>query len=158
MLHFLNRKREGNYGWSAIKLDMTKAYDRIELDYLREILTRLGFANDWIDLVIMCVAIVRYRVVVNGNLSEIIIPTRGLPQGDPLSPYLFILCAEGLSYLISKKVAYRSITPCMVARGAPGISHLFFQMIVCYFFRLQWRKRMKCVIVWQIIRGCQANL
>lgn len=105
---------------------MAKAYERMEWGYLKEIMRYMGFTEDWINLIMMCVSTVRYQVVVNGDVSDVIIPTRGLRQGDPLSPYLFILCAEGLSYLLAWCVQNKSLSTCSVVRGAPGISHLFF--------------------------------
>ncbi|XP_019182124.1 PREDICTED: uncharacterized protein LOC109177267 [Ipomoea nil] len=126
VIHYLNRKRQGNHGWCALKLDMAKAYDKMEWTFLREMMSRMGFDQRWINLILRCVNTSRYKVNVNGDLSDFIIPTCGLRQGDPLSPYLFILCAEALSHLISRAVTRGMVSPCIVARGVPGLSHLFF--------------------------------
>ena len=73
-----------------------------------------------------CVCIVTYSIRINGKPRGHIIPTRGLHQGDPLSPYLFLLCAKVLSGLIRQHVERGSIKGVAVYRGAPRISHLFF--------------------------------
>ena len=63
----------------------------------------MGFSFHWVELMSLCVSTVCYFVLHNGQELGPIIPHRGLRQGDPLSLYLFILCAEGLSALIHKK-------------------------------------------------------
>ena len=73
-----------------------------------------------------CVCSVTYYVRINGKPSRRITPSRGLRQGDPLSPYLFLLCAEGLSGLIRQQVGSGNLKGVAVCRGAPRISHLFF--------------------------------
>ncbi|KAM6598072.1 hypothetical protein CsatA_008596 [Cannabis sativa] len=89
-------------------------------------MSRMGFASKWIDLIMGCVSTVQYKVVHNGHVIDSISPSRGIRQGDPLSTYLFIICAEGLSALIQKFEANRLIQGCRVAQRAPSITHMFF--------------------------------
>jgi hypothetical protein len=74
----------------------------------------------------MCVSFVTYSMLVNFDRVGPIVPGRGLRQGDPLSPYLFILVAEGLSTLIHKGVNKGDIHGVQVCHGAPVVSHLLF--------------------------------
>jgi ribonuclease HI len=82
-----------------------------------------------------CVTTVKYSVKFNGTLLEAFSPTRGLRQGDPLSPFLFLFVADGLSTLLSNEVNQNRITPIKVCRRAPGISHLLFADDALLFFR-----------------------
>lgn len=100
---YLFRRRRGKKGFISLKLDISKAYDCTEWGFLRHILTKLGFSARWVKWVMLCVSSISYSIILNGCPRDYIIPSRGLRQGDPLSPYLFILCAEGLSTLIAKK-------------------------------------------------------
>jgi hypothetical protein len=85
----------------AVKLDISKAYDRVEWNFLEKVMRRLGFAEQWINLVMMCVRTANYAILLNGNPVERFYPTRGIRQGDPISPYLFLLCVEALSNLMT---------------------------------------------------------
>ena len=73
-----------------------------------------------------CIITVTYSLKINGVPSGSIIPTRGLRQGDPLSPYLFLICAEGLSTLIKKSVENGVLHGVAACKRGPSISHLFF--------------------------------
>uniref|UniRef100_A0A8R7U3Z9 Reverse transcriptase domain-containing protein n=1 Tax=Triticum urartu TaxID=4572 RepID=A0A8R7U3Z9_TRIUA len=84
MTHFLHRKRGGRVSYAAIKLDMSKAYDRVEWKFLQGIMLKLGFNRSWVQLVMNCVTTVKYQIKVNGDVTEIIIPKRGLRQDDSL--------------------------------------------------------------------------
>ena len=86
----------------------------------------MGFAQRWVDLIMFCVSSVQYSVLVNEKQVGPITPKRGLRQGDPLSPYLFIICAEGLSTIIRKAEVAGSLHGVKVCRGAPNVSHFLF--------------------------------
>ena len=109
-----------------MKIDISKAYDRVSWAFLQDVMAEMGFATDWIERIMLCVSIVSYTVLINGEEVGPIIPRRGLRQGDPLSPYLFILCAEGLSSLITATECHGEVHGCRVCRGGPSISHLLF--------------------------------
>jgi hypothetical protein len=83
----------------------------------------MGFAEQWITLMMACVRPVRYQVRFNSEETDTFSPTRGLRQGDPLSPYLFLLFAEGLSSLLMHEKEVGGIGVC---RNAPSVSHLLF--------------------------------
>lgn len=83
----------------------------------------------------MCVETVDYSVLVNNDAVGPFIPGRGLRQGDPLSPYMFILCVEGLSSLIRDAEEHRIISGISICRGAPSISHLLFADDCFLFFK-----------------------
>ena len=110
----------------AIKLDMSKAYNWVEWEYLEDIMRKMGFCERWISLVMMCVTTVSYKVLINGKPRGKITPMRGLRQGDPISPYLFLLCAEGLSTLIRKKESMGQLKGVGVSKQAPLVLYIFF--------------------------------
>ena len=77
-------------------------------------------------LVMNCISSMSYSVIINGTTYGHIIPSRGLRQGDPLSPYLFLLCAKGFSALINDAARNNQLHGISICRGAPKVSHLFF--------------------------------
>jgi hypothetical protein len=87
---------------------------------------RMGFAERWIQLMMACVRSVKYQVRFNSEETEMFVPTRGLRQGDPLPPYLFLLCADGLSSLLLYEEEVGGIDGVRVCRNAPSVSHLLF--------------------------------
>ena len=126
ILHFLRVSGAKKYCSMAIKTDMSKAYDRIEWNFLKTVLEKLGFSTTWISWVMQCVCSVSYSFLINGSPQGSVIPSRGLRQGDPLSPYLFILCTEVLSGLCRKAQENGSLVGIRVARGSPQVNHLLF--------------------------------
>lgn len=82
----------------------------------------MGFCKQWRCWVKTCITTVSYTVLINGEQSRSIKPQRGLRQGDPISPYLYILCTEGLSTLIKHNIQHGF----KASRSGPPVSHLLF--------------------------------
>ncbi|KAL5579047.1 hypothetical protein UlMin_011489 [Ulmus minor] len=100
----------------ALKLDMEKAYDRVEWDFIQRVMDKLGFSTGWTKKIMACISS-RF-----GHLN----PSWGLRQGDPLSPYLFLLCGEGLSSLLHQYEQSGRLQGLKCGLRGPIISHLFF--------------------------------
>ncbi|RVW24957.1 Transposon TX1 uncharacterized 149 kDa protein [Vitis vinifera] len=96
-----SRKRSASAGL-VCKLDIEKAYDHVNWKFLLSVLEKMGFGPKWRSWILFCISTVRMAVLVNGTPTEFFSTYRGLRQGDPLSPYLFVLIMEAFSSLISK--------------------------------------------------------
>ena len=125
-MHCIDQRKKGKEALMAVKLDMSKAYNRVEWVYLEAMMRKMGFHERWISLIMMCVTTVSYSVLINGEPKGKIIPSRGLRQGDPISPYLFLLCAEGLSAMIKKEEREGNLNGIAICRRAPRITHMLF--------------------------------
>lgn len=86
---------------------------------------KIGFADRWIQLIMACVSTVSYSVLINGDPQGRIVPAQGLRQGDPMSPYLFLLCVEGLSSPLSRVESEKKNLKCPnCTRKTTSESHL----------------------------------
>ncbi|XP_074283776.1 uncharacterized protein LOC141608313 [Silene latifolia] len=126
ILTYINQRRRGTRCYGAIKLDMNKAFDRVSWPFLFKVLKLFGFPKAFRKLIKTCVRTVSLQILINGTPSSRIFPQCGLRQGDPISPYLFILCMEILSLLILKAEANGEIEGIKLSRQSPAISHLLY--------------------------------
>jgi hypothetical protein len=125
-IHSIQSGSAARRNFCAYKLDLAKAYDRVDWSFLEGVLAKLGFHSQWIRWVMACVTTVRFSIRFNGNMLDPFTPSRGIRQGDPLSPYLFLFVADGLSCLIRKEIECNALREFHICRRAPGISHLLF--------------------------------
>ncbi|KAG7534372.1 Endonuclease/exonuclease/phosphatase superfamily [Arabidopsis thaliana x Arabidopsis arenosa] len=120
------RRKQGRKGWMLLKLDLEKAYDRIRWDFLEDTLKAARLPEKWVGWIMKCVTGPSMQVLWNGEKTEAFQPMRGLRQGDPLSPYLFVLCLERLCHQIEKAVGLKEWKPISLSRGGPKLSHICF--------------------------------
>lgn len=139
ILHFFQTLKAKKHCAMAVKTDMSKAYDRIEWGFLKAVLNRLGFHATWIEWIMECVKTVTYSFLINRSPKGMVTPSRGLRQGDPLSPYLFILCTEVLSGLCMKGNDDGSLPGVRVACNSPPINHLLFADDTMFFTKMSSR-------------------
>lgn len=126
VIHHMNRKNSGSQGEVALKLDISKAYDIVDWSFLKARMQCMGFCRKWIKWVMMCVSTVSYEFCFNGSTVGPVIPSRESRQWDPLSPYIFLLCVEGLSDSLHKAANEGVITGSQINAYAPVIMHLLF--------------------------------
>lgn len=115
----------------SLKLDMSKAYDCVEWSFLETIMVALGFEKKFVDMVMKCVTTVSFSVLINGEPKQPIVPSRGLRQGDPISPYLFfLLSTEKLTTLLQKAERNQVLKGIKVCRRAPQVTICCLYMTV----------------------------
>lgn len=112
--------------YTAIKIDMEKTFDKVEWSLLLAIMQSLGFANKWFHWILQRVSTISYSILINESPSGFFKPTRGLRQGDPLSPFLFLLIAKALSRDLTQADEQCRIQGIKVSRRGPTFNHLLF--------------------------------
>lgn len=159
-LHTMHTRMNGKKGYMAVKLDMRKAYDRMEWPFLEAMMRTLGFEEKWISLVMRCVTSVSYSVLVNGVPFGKILPSRGIRQGDPMSPYLFLNVAEGLSSLISQAAVGNRLSRVPISARGYKLSHLFFaddSLLFCRASMEEWENLFQVLNLYEKASRQQLN-
>lgn len=105
---------------------MSKAYDRLGWKFIEYVLHEVGLPHSLIELIMACVSSIKYLICLIGELTDEFIPENGLRQGDPLSPYLIMLCIEKLSHLIFAAGRRRGWKPVKTSQSGSNVSHLIF--------------------------------
>ncbi|KAG7594034.1 Reverse transcriptase domain [Arabidopsis thaliana x Arabidopsis arenosa] len=120
------RRKKGRKGRMLLKLDLEKAYDRVRWDFLEDTLKAARFPEKWVDWIMKYVLGPSMNLLWNGERTESFVTERGLRQGDPLSPYLFVLCMERLCHLIENSIEAEDWKPINLSQGGPKLSHICF--------------------------------
>jgi hypothetical protein len=120
------KTRKVKEGFVAIKIDLQKPYDRLNWGFLKVVLLRFGFSEVFVKWILLCVTSVSSSLLINGGKTNTFFPSRGLRQGDPLSPYLFILCQEVLSRMFECQFALGNLHGVRMNVIGPAISHMMF--------------------------------
>ena len=98
------RWKTSKRGFMAIKVDLEKSYDRLSWDFIKETLDFVGFPTNFIRIIMECITSGSMQILWNGKLTKSFKTSKGIRQGDPISPYIFVLCIERLSHLINREV------------------------------------------------------
>lgn len=125
VIHTMRRK-QGSKGYMAIKIDFEKAYDRLDWSFIRDTLLQMNIPLLLVNIIMECVTTASLKVLWNGEPSDSFKPTRGIRQGDPLSPYLFVMCMERLYQTIEEAIVAKKWKPIRASRDDPVLSNLFF--------------------------------
>lgn len=116
----------------VVKIDLEKAYDRLNWEFIKKTLEDIGFPTEFMNMVCHCISTPKMRVLWNGEKLDEFILSSGIRQGDPISPYLFVLCIEKLFQMISLAVEHKRWKPVQISRGGLKISYL--ALLTMFFF------------------------
>jgi hypothetical protein len=133
--HYIQQEKDPEKSYCAYKLDLSKAYDRVDWRFLERMLKKMGFDHRWVQWIMTCVTTVKYAVKLNGAVLYTFAPSRGLRQGDPLSPFLFLFIADGLSAHLSRSIQLNELLPLRICPQASALSHLLFTDDTLLFFK-----------------------
>ena len=103
------------------KLDIEKAYDHVDWSFLLSVMGMMGFGEKWLRWMQWCISTTNFSILVNGTSLGFFQNSRGLRQGGPLSPYLFVIVMEALSCILRRLVSGGFLSTCKVrGRGGEG--------------------------------------
>lgn len=119
---------------------MSKAYDKVKWSFLRRFLIALGMECKWVELIMECVSLVSFIFLNNEERRGVIRPARGIHQGDSISPYLFLFCAEALSKILESVERRKEIEGLRIAKESLPITHLLFANDCLLFFEAKSAK------------------
>jgi len=160
-LHSMQTRMWSKTSFTGFKLDMSKAYDRVEWPFLEAVMRKLGIAEQWIILIMACVWSISYSILINGGPVGNIQPSRGIRKRYLISPYLFLICAEALSALLQQAERKGIITGVPTSLRGPRLSHIFFvndNIIFCKANSVEWRRIMKIFGIYEKGSGQKLNL
>lgn len=143
-----------------LKLDFHKAFDCVSWSFLMWVMEQMGFPPTWVSWISSCVSSAAASILLNGTPTKPIKLPRGLRQGDPLSPFLFVLGAEVLNLLIKKAISMNLWNGIEACKNGPVISHLQFADDTVLFSSPEipsFLNIKKVLILFQLASGLQIN-
>lgn len=149
IMHYMNG-RKGKLTYMPLKIDMMKAYDRVDWGVLKEIMRLHGFSPTFIKLVNECCTAPTYSVLLGGSPYGFFGASRGIRQGDPISPALFTLLFDLFSRILTKAELDGHIHGVKVARTSPPITHLIYAddlVVYCRATIDEARTLLKCLFL-----------
>lgn len=130
------RKKKGTKkGYGALKIDMCKAYDRVNWNFLKEVLLSMNFNNTQTNWAMECITTMQFTLLLNGSLTQPFYPLRGIRQGDLISPYLILLCANILSIAQTQVKSQKKLRGIKIGRNGVSFTHFFFANDSYFFFQ-----------------------
>ncbi|XP_047943001.1 uncharacterized protein LOC125189814 [Salvia hispanica] len=145
----------------ANKIDMAKAYERVQRSFLLQVLRHMGFTEAWLSLIERSIGSCWFSVLINGAPSGFIKSTRGLRQGDPISPALFVIAAEYLSKALDKVILGKRDMTFKAARRCMEINHLAYADDIIIFTQAATpalRQLRTCLTNYEAVSGQQISL
>lgn len=164
---FIYNNRGQGKARNLCKSDIKKAYDHVNLKFLLKMLACMGFGRRWVQWIKYCISSVRFSVLINGALEVLFPAQRGLRQGDPLSPFLFIIVMEGLNNMI--KVARENeclksfevaTTQTSISKGNMEVTHLQYAdgiLIFCDAYERQLLVLILILVLFEGVLGLHIN-
>lgn len=159
LMHSLHTKKL-KIKYMAFKLDISKAFDTVEWGFIIAAMKHMGFFETWCKWIHTCMSTVTYSVLVNGEPLKPITPSKGIRQDDPISPYLYIICIEGLSALLKNIIRLQHLNGYKALRGGPSIFHLFFaddSLVFCRATEEECQTLMNTLMEYQRASGQAVN-
>lgn len=160
MVHGLHTNGDVAENFMAIKIDMSKAFDRVEWSFLETMIERMGFNRIWVRWIMSCVSTVAYSILLNGRPHGFIKPERVVRQCDPLSPFLFIICAEALVNCLNQAERDGRLNGMRLAPTAPSVHHLLFagnSLLLCKATAEEGEKLTRCLRLYEEASGQTIN-
>ena len=114
------RNSKGKKGFMAIKIDLEKAYDRLDWEFIMDSLRDMGLNEHFLNIIWNCISSSTMDILWNGECTGRFEPAKGICQGYPLSPYLFVICVERLSHLIQAAMDNGFWNPITLSHDGPA--------------------------------------